>query len=1059
MLPMKLAKIVPFFYYLALIIGINIPFSVRANTPEKLAGYWNINGNDNIVKIQRNESGVFTGTLIKVNDIAYKLGYRKNDIILKDIELNNTEATFKAALRPEDPKLTDICGIQYLPFIGKISNNSKRIKGNWQSGEYKFSEDANHKIIDCTFIPSDEPVPLEYIRDNTYEPKVNIVTINNTETVAIGETFTVEVEVMGDHLGRQTNVDVMVGGYQVQIPVYLIDETTGAFSNHLPELAEGPHNYQSKPINIIINEQSVIAEIILAKITGTTTEVEISGLTPLVTLGIIDSSVQKVIAAENMVDTIIELEKLLSFLMSIDSAELYEYAAASLIASLENSNSREIIAIYIDNLVKQSESVLNLKLDKHLTQSVKDMVDDGWFDNNNLKASIVQKAMALLKRVAIADTLNRLTELTQWKKGSGLIKPNTYLAYSPSEAITILGKMGDDDDAESFSQTNGIANTNRLVDKHFNLTVKHAESIWKRLVPIWDSMNKNREKFKEAEAQFDILFDWSSTRAKYAERYINAETGYKSLLADFQILAVIIEDKNGDEIPLWKAIIDSSTRRQMYAYITQAISIAEEQLQSMLGKLIEMRNVDDLIELASPRYSNLHTKAASLGPPMAKELVELAITQYATVKGNRAFYGALTDLGVWIGYGIGVFIPPFAYAAAAVDVSHSSTNAMLAYHDSSSGETSANVGFGSVLEVDKATLHFRNALGYVALDSIFAYGDLKALKQLRKGRVFKKGFEFDTVKSLKSREGVKALATADAKYFNELNRLKNLATKQGRHAEANIARMNNTQREIRKLKGPKNKTKRAELRKERDLYKKRSQDQLRYQKNNLQKAANLKKQRFNAGRNSELPKNYKAREGTYVEGLVNAKLKRVFDLDTLGKANTKFYSQMYILKKGHYMFGPKVRPIKMIRIKTGSTTKWAPKLRYEIRTKGRIKNTDGSYVKPPKEIEIPGRGKVKTGYDDASQWMEYDRIIFDHQDELIYVEDLIRTANDKHLIKTWAYARSLKVAFPNYNTSKIPLKNGKTWPRDIVYSDMKDLVINLKPNLKQYPLLKGKKVW
>ncbi len=884
--------------------------------------------------------------------------------------------------------------------------------------------------------------------------------IDGVTTLAIGEQFTVDVVVTGSFVGRQFDIDLTMGGYQIKVPVHYIDELTGQKTLASPTDLAGPHYYQSAPIQLGFDQDNPPSKGLKVEVAGEEVIANISGLTQLTAIEIIDSHSSKVQASINLVDSIRELERLTAFLVTLDAAELFEYAASSLIAVAQSSANPEIVELYALQLLGLSDMALNVQLDHQLAITVNDMIDDGWWDHDHLDAPVVKKALALIKRVAIADILHRLSDLNQWKIGSGVIESGTYLTHTPAEAIAKLGKMDDRSDAEEFSKTNGIAKSAEIVGQRFDQIAHHAKAKGHKLALIWDAMNKSRERFREAEAQFDIVFDWSSSRAKHAKQYLRSESGYKELLGRYQILSVIIEDKEGDEAPLWQAILGATTKDQEHRYVLQAVGVAEEQLRLMLGNLIEMRDVDDLIELASPRYSNLHAKASALNAPVAKDLVDLAKAQYESVKGERAVYGALTDLGVWVGYGVGIFVPPFAYAAAAVEVGHSGTDAILAYQDSSSADAAADVGFGSVLEADKAGIHYTNALGYLGLDAMFSIADLKMLRQLRKARHLSRKLNFDSVKALQTKKGIKKIAAQDAEFFAQIHRLETLAENQLKWSKVNAEKLKVAKREIRKLKGPENKAARAELRKERDRLKQLSEDQLRHHRNNLNNVRQLRNQRMYSGRHIDLPRNYKALEGTYVEGLIHKKLARVFDLKALGKQNSAFYAQMYDLGKGHYMFGPKVHPIEMIDVKAGGRITKKPRLRYEIKNKGYIKNTDGSYVKPPKEVEVLKNGKmqeVKTGYNDASQKMQYDRIVLDNKEGVAYVEDIVRTANEKHFAKTTAYAHSLDKALPNHKAINIPMKNGKSWPRDIHYTEMKNLVVNLNPDLGKFPLLKGKK--
>lgn len=57
--------------------------------------------------------------------------------------------------------------------------------------------------------------------------------------------------------------------------------------------------------------------------------------------------------------------------------------------------------------------------------------------------------------------------------------------------------------------------------------------------------------------------------------------------------------------------------------------------------------------------------------------------------------------------------------------------------------------------------------------------------------------------------------------------------------------------------------------------------------------------------------------------------------------------------------------------------------------------------------------------------------------------------------ETWAYAEKMKEMFPGYRATNLPVMNGRSWPRDIVCTEMPALVVNINPDLTQFPMLQG----
>jgi len=51
--------------------------------------------------------------------------------------------------------------------------------------------------------------------------------------------------------------------------------------------------------------------------------------------------------------------------------------------------------------------------------------------------------------------------------------------------------------------------------------------------------------------------------------------------------------------------------------------------------------------------------------------------------------------------------------------------------------------------------------------------------------------------------------------------------------------------------------------------------------------------------------------------------------------------------------------------------------------------------------------------------------------------------------------KKMKEVFPGYRATNLPVMNGRSWPRDIVCTEMPALVVNIHPDLTQFPMLQG----
>lgn len=1013
-------------------------------------GKWRNEETGSVIEIRESSNLDLEGRMVEVSAADEAHNFEVGDLVWKEFNVGHP-VMFKKLIRVEDPTYEDSCIGTFVVSTGTVSQDKKTMVVTTRQGDFLFMKEAG-KVVDCRYVESNSwsgAKKVVYRRqpsDENVKFKVNIPQSEQVDELAIGDRFFIEVEVTGGYSGPRLTVDLFLGDYRVKVPVDLRDPETEKPTTAVPENEEGPHYYQSEPVDMVLNEEAESFGSVTAEIKGQSVKVGVGGIRRLQVLELIDELVGGAAKAPNLVACIVEMARLSFLLESFDEPGFIEYAITTIVAAIGKSKNGEIMRLFLAELNTLSESALNRQLRGLVEKAAEVMINkDSWKRKQH-----VRQAFALLKRVAITNLLSHLTELNRLKKGTGKISEDSYLTHDLARAVTKLGEMSDEDDVRKFIETNGIAYGDKRVDKLYDQAGRYAKANANGLRRVWKEMEKHRKDYEWAMNQTDLVFDWSSTRGKYAKRYMDAEARYKGILGKHHLLAVIIEDEDGNDVPAWQALLAATYREKERKAVAAAVSAAESHIRKMLFKLAEMRDEEDLVELGSPRYKNLHDMVSSLQASWAKSLVELAVSQYNEVKSGNVVTGKLIDIGTWIGYGVGVFFPPVALASAAIDVGRSGKDTALAYRDASSAEASANVDFTSVLEADKASSHLKGTLGQLALDVLLGYVDVKAVNALRANRIYK-GTKFNSVKAMKTREGIKKIAEQDAKYFAKLREHRRLAEKHRRIGLEREADFKEAERKLKELKpGPTYEKKRARLMEKRAHAKKQMIKRKNWSAKQLKNIDELRKKRLYKGRN----KNYHMEEGKHVQDRIDQRLDNVFDLEMSGRTGNPFYSQMYKLGEGHYMFGP--RTGKYMDNLPGKRPKRIPKLQYEIVTNKTIRTPDGKVVKPPGQIWVPGEGVLD--YKSSHGSMVFDRIVIDHKSKFIYVEDIVRSHNKGHKMKTWAYAHAVEKMYPGYKATKVPLRNGLTWPRDIIYSEMDNLVVNLKPDLDKFPMLKGKKV-
>ena len=131
----------------------------------------------------------------------------------------------------------------------------------------------------------------------------------------------------------------------------------------------------------------------------------------------------------------------------------------------------------------------------------------------------------------------------------------------------------------------------------------------------------------------------------------------------------------------------------------------------------------------------------------------------------------------------------------------------------------------------------------------------------------------------------------------------------------------------------------------------------------------------------------------------------------------------------------------------------------EFRFKGMIVDESGTLLRQKPTVslyeKINGQLVKKSTQTNphAGKKMEYDRIIIDHSAKTIYLEDIVRSPNKRHLLKTFGYFEGLKTMFKKELTQdgyKLAL------PKDVHFGQMQNPFNAVTPSGSKYNVVNGK---
>lgn len=847
------------------------------------------------------------------------------------------------------------------------------------------------------------------------------------ERLAVGDVFTVLVEVEGRDMGPRIEVLARLGDKELLVPAtrVLPDEEGVADET-------GPWLYETGEIEVFAGSDPNDARNIVAVFGEETDEMEVAGITGPVLVSLLEDYITRAGRARHPLEAFVLFEKAAALVAEADDAGLYHYASQLLQAASRESVMPELFRAQAEEFRSLTSSMLNDRLRRHLDDIAGELMDDA--GGGNASEVRIRRALALLKETALAQGIERLMELNRWKVGSGVIADDTFLAYDRPDMMERIRKMDDADAAVRFLETNGIANAEDQTQTMRAEAVRFAQQNGDRLNGIWARMEKAREWYDFAQNQTNLVFDWDPSRRRYANDYLTAERQYKELLRDNDLLRTIVENSDGDEVPLWRAIAESQADQQHQDYIAMAVDRTERSVREMVGNIVEMRTVDDLAALGSPRYKELHTMAAGYQARIARPLVGLANNMYQEEADESYWENAAWDFGLGVVQIGGVFFPPAFYAATAVQVTRRGGESIAAYAESGEAEAAEGAGMGSRLAADNARRHFRQSVGNLAMEVAFGALDYSAIRALRASRAA--GASSRSISELyEIGRDIKQQWAAQRRFQSRIGTLERRIQRAEEFGVKKQAAIGDWDRKI------KNALRNGDEPLRTQRMTKRANDQrilVRWNQLARRSTGELQALRQRGPSIGRSPTFY-ATQGQDVE-----------------RATLLFYERLssnpgtadYVQKIGdrRFQLGERIE----------GTVGGIQRRRFEVRFNERIVDAEGRVIRPPKLVHLPGEAvPVRNTLAGRRKHMEFDRIIIDHRDGVVYLEDLIRTGNREHLIKTHSYADGLERMFPGYSVAGVARPGVGAWPRDVVWGNMNSPIGAVSADLRPYRLQAG----
>lgn len=988
--------------------------SAMADNP--LLGYWNSNGSKNVVKILKNPSGVIEGRLINVTDAAATLGYQEDEIVIKDVLVNQKLVKFKTAVRQKNAEFREICGVKYLDFIGEISEDLSQIEGKRRDGRFEISKDENSNITSCSYIPVEDWVPLSYQRNINYQPKIEIITFKDEDSLAVGDAFLVQIELKEETSEQAIDVQVIIGQQTMDLSA--------------KRISDYPVLFESDPIEITWTDNKEPWSSVHTSYNNSLEKINIDGWTPAAYINLIQHYLAKAPAEKDLVAAMHIAESIYELAHTSKNPSIWQLTAAGLDAVAEHTVVKEVFETFAQMLMGEFNSHANIKLRSYLDSAHPDIKSQ----DKNLRQSLV-----LLKETAFINALKKLYELNRYKQGSGVVSPESFVAFSSQNALKKLRKI-DSDQLDNFLLMNGVVNNKAARKELRQNLLATANSLYEDLKEASYRIEISRNAISWHSMSDMIDFgDFQPDQLPGSLRILHDNMNkYESIMGNYPLLAVKVVDERssfGAKEPLWRVLGRKDrgrTDEQVEQYVDRALLNAETALKNMLTEISAMKTTDELVKLGGPQYKKLQEMASTnFGAKYARSLISYAKGKHAEKYASDYFNETLVDDLLTYGQVISMPYPPITVGFTAIKLSIKSQQTVAAYEDIEDAIMTSTAGFGSHAFILKAHDKFQSRVNDLSFEVVFGAFDVaaamefKAARALRAAKAAGEAGEELVMNTIKlSSEEIEKELLLNQKFYNKIQNRKRLTALHKSNSVKTRNKITSNRDKIISAEAEDNINKLNKL------------------KTKHEKLTNTLKGHFRKIASSEKKLTKILEKGPKIpdSGLGVRIMNQGTDVEK-GATITFFEAMMerfpqYITQNtdGAFLFS-KIEYRFKGWIVDGNGNKLRQKPTVNI-----YKEVDGKLVKSTEINRHNGRK------------MEYDRIIIDHHKKIIYLEDIARSPDKKHLQKTWGYFEGLKTMF------KKEIENGYTlaMPRDVHYGQMQNPFNAVSPSGKKYEVVVGK---
>jgi len=804
------------------------------------------------------------------------------------------------------------------------------------------------------------------------------------ESLAIGDLFRVRVELSEPTGRKDILVSVLIGDDELAITANLI--------------SEDPIFYQTDLVEIIRGHNPSGWKMTKARFKNSEDMVSIKGMTIDAYMDYLEDIIIMATSSDDVMIIMLLGDKIVELALAENEPMITEHTGLTVKELASSSIMPNYFYAIGDYLLGKSGEYHNKKITPRLEKLASDLKRD------NDQGPMVCMAMALLREALVSNGIQKLIELNKLKTGNGEIPENSFLTQSMNDSLEKIRNM-EPDEIDQYLKMNGVKGIKPQRDKMRSDLIKFSKDKfnYKNLKEHYRNMEQAMLSVQQYDKYNIIGSDWIEDKKKRSLSWLADEAKkYDSYLSRNPMLRVIIEDDNGDDIPLWMALHGSTSDELSESYINQTIVKVEESTKELIKEMAAAEEVDDLIDLGSPKYSYLHKQLIdSSKAPRIKDLVEVAQHEYGTDKALWQKYQILIDKGMIALQLLSALYPPAEIAMAAIDISHEGGKAYLKHGEYEKTEALSDLGIAGTDELAQAHENMRKSMNDAIFSTLMSvgeaahgYSDWKRTDDLK----LRKTRATNIVEYKKNQRRVENIEAIE-KYYSDIGDI------EGNYALTNyfIGRKQVQIREIEdkiiKLKaegkvGPLKK-KESQLRKNKENL----QNAFKIKKNIVKKMMALKKAgpkfpflKTAKGRSSRyfMEQDFGLRPPTteYWNFLVNRASKEL--VRVLAREGKRIKKEVvYSIKKGDgknsYHVGP-----------------------YEFQLQRKIVDGEGRPIMQPPKIEYKGK-MIDNPNAGKESW--FDRVIIDHDKKAIHVHEF----RQESLYSNIGLSRGLKIHVQRFN--------------------------------------------